>query len=364
MQIKDITNFLEEIAPLPLQESYDNCGLIVGEKQQQTAKALIALDCTEEIVDEAIAKGCDLIISHHPIVFSGLKKINNSNYVQRTVIKAIKNDIAIYAIHTNYDNVLHGVNQKIAEKLGLIDCSILAPKSGLLRKLVTYIPVGAKDKVAAALFAAGAGEIGNYAECAFSVSGSGTFKGNEHSNPAIGQKGQTETVTEIRFETVFPTYKSQQIIAALKASHPYEEVAFDVFPIENQWDIVGSGLVGYLPQPMPAMEFLQFLKEKMQSGCIKYTSPIKNEIKTVALCGGSGRFLLNDAIRCASDIYITADIKYHEFFDAENHLILADIGHYESEQFTKELLFEHLSKKFPTFALLISDINTNPVNYL
>jgi dinuclear metal center YbgI/SA1388 family protein len=316
------------------------------------------------VVDEAIQKNCELIIAHHPIVFSGLKKFNNSNYVQRVVMKAIKHDIAIYAIHTNYDNVLNGVNSKIAEKLGLERCEILAPKKNMLCKLVTYIPVSAAEKVAQALFDAGAGNIGNYSKTSFSVTGNGTFEGNENSNPTIGEKNKKETVEEIRFETIFPAFLERKIVGALLANHPYEEVAYDIFSIENKWQQVGAGIVGYLPAPMKSIDFLHLLKKTMQTDCVKYTPILKDTIQKIALCGGSGRFLLNDAISCQSDIYITADVKYHEFFDAENHLILADIGHYESEQFTKDLIFEQLSKKFTTFAFLLSEVNTNPVNYL
>ncbi len=364
MKISDITHYLESIAPLAYQESYDNCGLIVGNKDSNVSKVLISLDCTERVVEEAIERGCELIVAHHPIVFSGLKKFNGSNYVERTIINAIKNDIAIYAIHTNLDNVANGVNAMIAEKIGLQHISILQPKHNLLSKLVTFIPAEHFEKVADAVFAAGGGNIGNYAEAGFSQSGTGTFKGNEHSNPFIGKQGARERVNEIRFETIFPSFLASKIISALVKSHPYEEVAYDIILLSNASQTIGSGAVGTLSEELDSLEFLQNLKKTMNTDCIRYTPIHKGRFQKIAVCGGSGRFLLPDAIAAGADLFITSDFKYHDFFDAESKITIADIGHYESEQFTKDLLKRVLLEKFSTFAVLISQTNTNPVNYL
>lgn len=363
MKLYEITNYLESIAPLALQESYDNCGLITGNLQMDIFSAIITLDCTEEVVDEAISLNANLIVAHHPIVFSGLKKITGKNYVERVIIKAIQNNIAIYAIHTNLDNVQHGVNAEICKRLGLQNCTILSPKSATLRKLVTFIPTQNFEQVTQAVFAAGAGNIGNYSETGFSVEGIGTFKGNKSANPAIGQIGVKEQVNEKRFETIFPAYLETTIIQALLKAHPYEEVAYDIFPLTNTLQQVGSGMVGILPTPILEQELLQLLKEKMKVQCIRHTKLLNKKINKIAVCGGSGSFLLNSAIAAGANFYITADFKYHEFFDAENKIVIADIGHYESEQFTKDLLFAFLNEKFPTFALHLSRINTNPVNY-
>ena len=355
---------MESIAPSEYQESYDNSGLIVGDKNATVKKALITLDATEEVVDEAIREKCQLIIAHHPIVFGGLKKLNGKNYVERVVIKAIKNNIAIYAIHTNYDNVLEGVNAKICERLDLVDAEILLPKQGLLKKLYTFIPVSHHQRVANALFEAGAGNIENYSEASFNAPGKGTFKGNEASNPAIGKKGIREEVDEVRFETIFPAILERKVIAALIATHPYEEVAYDVVSLDNQYSRVGSGIVGNLKKPMDELSFLKFVKRQMKTDCIRYTPLLGKQVKRVAVCGGAGRFLLNNAIASKADVFITADFKYHDFFDADGHIVVGDVGHFESEQFTKELLRDHILEKFPTFAAQITKINTNPIKYL
>jgi dinuclear metal center YbgI/SA1388 family protein len=363
MLIGDIIGTLEQFAPPALQENYDNCGLLTGNPAWEVSKALLTLDATEAVIDEAIANGCNLVIAHHPIIFSGLKKINGKNYVERTIIKAIKNDIAIYAIHTNLDNVLQGVNAKIAEKLGLQNLQILQPKKQLLKKLVVFTPEADAEKVRNALFEAGAGNISNYSECSFNTPGTGTFKGNELSNPALGEKGKRETASEVKIEVIFPVYAENKVLSAMRNAHPYEEVAFDIIPLDNFWQEIGSGIIGNLPAEMNETDFLKHIKTGLKTGIIRHTALLGKKVKKVAVCGGSGSFLLNDAIRSGADFFITADFKYHQFFDAEDSLVIADIGHYESEQFTPELIQGILSKKFPTFAALFSKVNTNPVNY-
>lgn len=360
--VREITDFLETIAPLSLQESYDNAGLITGHHNQMVSKVLVTLDATEAVIDEAIQKGCNLVIAHHPIVFGGIKKLNGKNYVERTVIKAIKHDIAIYAIHTNLDNVHTGVNRKICDKLCLTETSILQPLSGKLRKLVVFVPNNHLEPVKQALFAAGCGQIGNYSECSFGIEGTGTFKGNEQSNPFVGKPLEQHKEAETRLETVFASHQTSAVLKALKASHPYEEIAYDIYTLENSHPQVGAGMIGDLPSAMDANQFLKHLKNSMNLNCIRYTSFNRN-IQRVAVCGGAGSFLLKQAIASGADAFVTADFKYHEFFDAENALMIADIGHYESEIFTKELLRDVILEKFPTFAVLLSETNTNPINY-
>ena len=362
MKIKEITNYLESVAPLHYQESYDNAGLLVGDASREIDAALITLDCTEEVVEEAIENNCNLIIAHHPIIFSGLKKITGQNYVERTIIKAIKNDIAIYAIHTNLDNIKTGVSAKIAEILGVENCKILSPKKDLLRQLAVYCPVSDTEKVKEALFQAGAGDIGNYDECSFSAKGEGTFRANEGCDPHIGNIGERHTEKEEKIEVIFPKYKENTIISALKQAHPYEQVAYQIYILDNIYENVGAGIVGELAQKVDTNRFLEMLKTKMQTDCIRHTKLVKNQIKRVAICGGSGSFLLSNAICEKADIFITADFKYHEFFDGENDIIIADIGHFESEQFTKDLIYDLLSKKFSKFAVRLSKVNTNPIN--
>lgn len=363
VQIKDITNYLETIAPLALQESYDNSGLIVGNKNTEVTQALVSLDCTEDIIQEAIDRSCNIVIAHHPIVFSGLKKLNGNNYIERTVIKAIQNNIAIYAIHTNLDNVLqNGVNEKIAQKLGLENIKILSPKSDTLFKVVTFCPLKEAEKVRNAIFNAGAGVIGNYDECSFNINGEGTFKANKDAIPYVGEHDKRHTEDEVRIETIFPAHLQSTVVNALIEAHPYEEVAYDIYPIKNKHPKIGAGIIGDLKESLPAEKFLNHLKTNLKTNGIRYT-PINKEIKKVAVCGGSGSFLLNDAKRQNADAFVTGDFKYHQFFDAENQLMIADVGHYESEQFTIELLGEILTKKFVNFAVLLTKLNTNPIKY-
>ena len=364
MKLSEITNALEEIAPLSLQESYDNAGLLVGDKDADITKVLISLDVTEKVINEAIEKGCNLIISHHPVIFNGLKRITGRTYVERIVAQAIKNDIALYAIHTNLDNVDNGVNSILCDKLGLKNRKILSPKREILKKLVTFCPVEYADKVRDAVFAAGAGHIGNYDKCSYNVSGTGTFRGSEETNPFVGEKGKIHFEEEVRIETVFPAYRERDIISALLNARPYEEVAYDIYLLQNEFSRVGAGMIGELGSEIDEVDFLRKVKEVTGIGCVKHTGLTGRKIKKVAVCGGSGSFLIKDAIRSGADIFLTGDVKYHEFFDADGKIVIADIGHYESEQFAKDLIYSVLIKKFYNFAVLISEVNTNVVNYL
>lgn len=363
MILSEILQVIEELAPPHLQEAYDNAGLLTGSPDMKITGALICLDCIEEVIDEAIQKNCNLIIAHHPIIFGGLKKINGKNYVERTIIKAIKNDIAIYAAHTNLDNVISGVNRKMAEKLGLTDLKILSPKKNNLRKLITYCPETHHEKVRDALFRAGAGKIGNYDSCSFNSSGTGTFRAGLSAQPFVGEKGKLHQEREVRIEMLFTLEKQEKIINALIEVHPYEEVAYDTISLENASVEIGSGMIGRLPEPMDEVSFLRKIKQEFRLQLIRHTALRNKNVETVALCGGAGSFLLKNAISCKSDFYISSDFKYHEFFDAEGKLVIADIGHFESEQFTGEIFYEIIKKNFPIFAIRFSDIKTNPVNY-
>jgi dinuclear metal center YbgI/SA1388 family protein len=364
MKLREISSFLEEIAPLAYQEDYDNSGLIVGQADMEISGALISLDCTEAVVDEAINLGFNLIISHHPIVFKGLKKFNGSSYVERVVMKAIKNDIAIYAIHTNLDHVMNGVNRKICDKLGIQKPVILSPKVGVLKQLVTFCPTEHAENIRKALFDAGAGSIGNYSECSFNSEGMGTFKAGPGASPHIGEIGKQHQEFETRIEVIYPTNLEAKIIRSLHEAHPYEVVAYSTYPLSNAYQEVGAGMIGELDRDWDELEFLKFVKEKLGAKLIRHTNLREKKIRKVAVCGGSGGFLLKNAIRACADIFITADYKYHEFFDADEKLIIADVGHFESEQFTQELLLELITEKFSNFALRLTLQNTNPINYL
>ncbi|MBO9594172.1 MAG: Nif3-like dinuclear metal center hexameric protein [Niabella sp.] len=364
MTIGSIIKILEHIAPPALQESYDNAGLLTGRPDWQCTGILCCLDAVETVVDEAIEKNCNLVIAHHPIVFSGLKKINGNNYVERTLIKAIKQDIAIYAIHTNLDNVLHGVNGKIAEKLGLTNLQILAPKERQLEKLYFFVPPEYAEKVRAAIFAAGGGEIGHYRECSFAATGKGTFLPGNDAQPFSGEIGVRHEAEELKIEILYPFYLKNKILTALRENHPYEEVAYETIALNNLHQEIGSGITGEFQEALEETDFLRKLKAVFNLSVVRHTALRGRKIKKVSICGGAGSFLTKTAINSGSDAYISADIKYHEFFDADGKILLADIGHYESEQFTIELLQHVLQEKIPNFAVLKTAINTNPVHYL
>lgn len=363
MKIDTVINFLEEVAPLSLQEDYDNSGLLVGNKEKRLTSALITLDCTEKVVQEAIKKKCNLIISHHPIIFHPLKRLTPDTDVERAVIRAIKNNIAIYTAHTNLDNVKNGVNKKIADVIGLTNLQILSPKENLLRQLVVFCPKEATENVRDSLFKAGAGYVGKYDRCSFTSEGKGTFRASKECNPYAGKIQKIHLENEDRIEVVFPKNLEANIISEMRKTHPYEEVAYQIYSLENVFHDVGAGMFGDLPQPIDSKIFLKRLKKSMKTDCLKYTDLVKKQIKRVAICGGSGSFLIKKARDACADIFISSDFKYHEFFDSSDMMIV-DIGHYESEQFTKELIHDLLSKKFSNFAFLLSKINTNPINYL
>ncbi|WP_258104628.1 Nif3-like dinuclear metal center hexameric protein [Marinoscillum sp. MHG1-6] len=364
MKLKEIIQTLESFAPTSYQESYDNAGLLTGSPTMEVSGALLTLDVTEDVIQEALDTNCNVIIAHHPLIFKGLKRLTGSHWVERCVIKAIKHDIAIYAIHTNLDHVSGGVNSKIAEMIGLINTRILSPKSETLTKLVAFIPKDHSEQVLSALYEAGAGEIGNYDHCSFRTDGTGTFRPNDESNAFIGEKGKDEQVNEDRIELIFESFKTGKIISELQQAHPYEEVAYYLTQLENKNQDVGAGLIGELSDPVEPEKFLKELKQKMNTGTIKHTGIHCETIRKVAVCGGAGGFLLGKAKSSGADIFITSDFKYHDYFEADGRIIIADIGHYESEQFTKQLLYDILSKKFTNIALRLSEVVTNPIKYL
>jgi dinuclear metal center YbgI/SA1388 family protein len=364
MKIKDIANSLQAWAPLSLQENYDNSGLIVGDPNQTVKGITVSLDVTEKVIDEAIINGDNLIVAHHPLIFKGLKKITPDHWVNRCVIKAIKNDIAIYAIHTNLDNIRTGVNRKISDKMGLKNVSILQGKSNALMKLTVFVPAENTHSLLTALFKAGAGEIGNYDHCSFKVEGEGTFRGNESSNPTIGSKSTDETVEEQRVEVIFPKHQQRSVLNAMFESHPYEEVAHYLSSLDNPTNTVGSGMIGDLDEPVSKKAFLELLKSRMGLDTLKFTTTKDKKIKKVAVCGGSGSFLLSAARRQSADAFISADFKYHDYFEAEEEILIADIGHYESEVFTKELIHDFIQENFANIAVRLTKVNTNPINYL
>ena len=363
MKVAEIIETLEKISPTVYQENYDNCGLLIGKANWDCTGILCTLDATEEVILEAKANGCNLVVAHHPIIFGGLKKINGKSYVENAVITSIKNDIAVYAIHTNLDNVMNGVNGKIADILGLTNRKILLHKSNQLMKLFTFVPLEFGEKIRSAIFEAGGGSIGNYSECSFSAEGTGSYKANKDTKPHAGEIGKRHHEKELKIEIVFPVYLQNRIISALVAAHPYEEVAYDIVALENKFETVGSGLIAELPEALTEKVFLTQIKDTFGLRAIKHTHLLGKMVKKVALCGGAGSFLINQALASGADFYITSDVKYHEFFDAEGKMVIADIGHWESEQFTPDLLVAVLKANFPTFAVLKSEVITNPVQY-
>ena len=364
MKIKEIVSALERFAPLPLQDGFDNAGLQIGLTDAETTGALLRLDVTEAVLDEAIASGCNLVISHHPLIFKGYKSITGKDYVERCILKAIKNDIVIYSAHTNLDNAPGGVNYKIAEKIGLKNVRILEPKENCLIKLVTFVPTAQAEEVRNALFTAGCGYIGDYDSCSYNTEGEGTFRAQEGSKPFCGNIGELHHEAEVRIETILPEYKKREVIRTLLLTHPYEEPAYDLYPLYNSWAQVGAGIIGELEEAESELEFLKRIKKTFEVGCLKHNKLTGRLIQKVALCGGAGAFLIPQAIGSGADVFITGEIKYHDYFGRETDILLAEIGHYESEQYTKEIFYSIIRDLFPNFALQFSKVNTNPIKYL
>ena len=364
MIIKEILDVLEEMAPLAYAEDFDNVGLIIGNENQIATGVLICHDALESVVDEAIEKNCNLVVCFHPILFLGIKKLTGKNYAERSIIKAIKNDIAVYAVHTALDNHQKGVNKMFCDALNLKNTKILIPKQNFIRKLITYTILENAEKIRNALFKAGAGRIGNYDNCSFNSNGFSTYQGNKNSNPTIGNAKEFTQTNEIKIEVTFEKYLESKILKALFTNHIYEEVAYEIYDLQNSHQNVGLGMIGDLENTMSEKEFLFFVKEKMQCENIRHSVFRNKEIKKVAVLGGAGSFAIKNAIQAGADAYLTADLKYHQFYEAENRILLADIGHFESERYTKNYIVDYLIKKMPNFAFILSKENTNPVKYL
>jgi dinuclear metal center YbgI/SA1388 family protein len=364
MIVQDVINHLEELAPLTYAEDFDNVGLLVGDTKSDVTGVLVTLDTLEAVVDEAIQNNCNLIVSFHPIIFSGLKKITGKTYVERVVLKAIKNGISIYAIHTALDNSNLGVNNMICEKLSLINRQILIPKNNTIKKLTTYAPKSEAEDLRKALFRAGAGNIGNYSNCSFNAEGIGTYKGNEESNPSKGKKGETHYEEEVQVSMIYPKDVEEKVLNTLFRTHSYEEVAYEITTLENTNPNIGMGMVGELKNAIDESSFLSNLRSTFNCQVIKHSSFLNKPIKKVAVLGGSGSFAIQAAISKNADVFLTSDLKYHDFFKAEDKIVLIDMGHYESEQFTKNLIVTYLTKKITNFAIVLSKINTNPIKYL
>nr|WP_293302549.1 Nif3-like dinuclear metal center hexameric protein [Allomuricauda sp.] len=364
MTVKDIAKILEELAPLPHAEGFDNVGLLVGDPNMTVQGILVTLDTLENVVDEAIEKKHNLIVSFHPIIFSGLKKLTGRTYVERVVMKAIAHNIAIYSMHTALDNNPMGVNAKICEVLGIQDPEILIPKTGSIRKLTTYAPLEDVEKVKSALFKAGAGEIGKYSNCSFSMEGVGSFKAGTNASPSVGEVGELHLEKEVQINVIYSFEKESNLLKALFGAHPYEEVAYEIVALENVNQDLGMGMVGELKTEMEEQTFLKQLKKTMNASVVRHSQLLGKKVKKVAVLGGSGAFAITAAKKAKADVLITSDLKYHQFYEAEGQLVIADIGHFETEQFTKDLLVDYLTKKIPNFAVSLSESITNPIKYL
>ncbi|SHF36275.1 Nif3-like dinuclear metal center hexameric protein [Chryseobacterium vrystaatense] len=363
MTISEVISKIENRIPLQQAEDFDNVGLLCGAPERNVSGILVCHDALENVVDEAIQKNCNLIVCFHPIIFSGLKSLTGKNYVERAVLKAIENKIAIYAIHTAFDNDLFGVNYGICSHLGLKDMKILQPKKNNLQQLTVFVPKEHSSQVKEALFSAGAGNIGFYDECSFTLNGKGTFRPMEGSIPFSGQQNIRENADEDMISVIFEGYKLRGLISAMKSAHPYEEVAYQVYQLENENQHSGLGMYGDFEEGIDEQDFLRLVKEKFDLEVIKHSDFNQKKIKRVGVLGGSGASGIKSALSRKCDAYLTGDIKYHDYFLAESKMLICDIGHYESEQFVTQQLFEILSQKFSTFAISKSIEKTNPVNY-
>ncbi|MAV51837.1 MAG: Nif3-like dinuclear metal center hexameric protein [Crocinitomicaceae bacterium] len=365
LKVRDIAGWLETWAPKALAESYDNVGLLVGQPGTEVTRVLVSLDCTEEVVKEAEEAGCQMIVSHHPVIFGGLKRLQGASDVERTVMRAVRSNIALYAIHTNLDNVLTGVNHQLAELVGCVPDSlqILRPMGAGLEKWSVFVPEAHAEAVRVAMADAGAGAIGRYDSCSFASKGMGSFRALEGAHPHVGTPGELHREAETKLEMVVPSTLASEVERAMLTAHPYEEVAFDRVALQQGRSDVGAGMVGMLAQPMAWEAFADQVKEVLGCQAIKHTAPVHANVQRIAVCGGSGSFLMGDAKRAKADVYITSDIKYHEYFQAEGRLQLLDVGHYESEWQTSSLIASKINEKFPNFAVRLSGIRTNPVSF-
>jgi dinuclear metal center YbgI/SA1388 family protein len=364
MKIHEIVSTLNNSAPLQLQEDFDNSGLQIGNQNDEISGILLTIDITPEVVEEAAKYNCNLIISHHPLIFGKLRKITGANYIEKSIILAIKNNIAIYCGHTNFDQTYEGVSAKMCDKLGLTNRKILAPKSNILKKIAVFVPLSHAEKVRTVMFEAGGGHIGNYDCCSYNVEGKGSFRANENSNPFVGSKGELHFETEIKIEMVYPEYLEEKIVSNMLDTHPYEEVAYDLIKLDNKNNLTGFGMIGCLKVEISEKELLDKIKTSFGLETLRHSKLLNEPVSKIALCGGSGASFIETAKNTGAQVYISGDIKYHDYFLAENKILIIDIGHYESEQFTKEIFYDIINKKNINFAIRFSEINTNPIkNY-
>ena len=363
MIIKDITDLLEALAPLENAEDFDNVGLLVGDGNMEVTGIVVTLDTLEDVVDEAVARGSNLIVSFHPIIFKGLRRLNGTTYVERSVMKAIKNNIAIYSMHTALDNSPVGVNYAICKALDIENPKILIPSRNTIKKLTTYVPKTDAEQLRHALFDAGAGKIGHYSHCSFSTEGTGSYKANSKANPVKGKKGEIHFEKEVQIHLTYPKSAEKRVLKALFKYHPYEEVAYEINTLENRHQYQGMGMIGDLSKPVREKDFIGLVKDRMHTAVVRHSNLLGREVRRVAVLGGSGAFAIEAARNSGADVLVTSDLKYHQFFEAEESILLLDIGHYESEQFTKNLLADYLKKKIPNFAVSLSEVRTNPINY-
>lgn len=361
--MKEVVAVLEAWAPLALQEDYDNCGLQVGDPEMDVDRAMITLDCTEAVVAEAIHRKCGLIISHHPVIFKDLRSITGQSDVERTLLMSIQGQVAIYVMHTNLDNVAHGVNGEIAARLGLKPLHVLVPRTDQLRKLVVFVPRAKATAVRDAMFHAGAGHVGRYAECSFNSEGFGTFMAGPGTHPYVGVPGEQHHEDETRVEVLCPATAEREVLAALRKVHPYEEIAYDLYNLQVPHQEIGSGLVGEWEAPMDELPFLDLLKHVFGTPAVRHSRITGMQIRRVAVCGGSGAFLIAKAMAAKVDAFVTGDVKYHSFFLPEGRMLLADIGHFESERFTMHLMQRRLGEVLPTFATRLTETVTNPIHF-
>ena len=362
MTVGDLCGWLEQRAPLRFQEDYDNSGLLVGQRSWTVTGVLCCLDADEAVVHEAVARGCNVVLSHHPIVFKGLKRLTGATAVERTVALALKHNVALYAGHTNWDSIQGGVSFSLAQRLGLVAPRIMMPRGGELLNLVVYVPAEHASPVAEAAFGAGAGRIGAYDECHFSGSGTGTFRPLDGAQPFVGQIGVREVADEHRLEFVLPKHRKSAVQQAVWAAHPYEEVAHSWISLDNSWSEVGYGAVGNLPEPIRLGDFLAVCAAQLGAESVRYsTSSLDRIVQRIAVCGGSGAEFAGAAAAAGADAYVTGDLKYHGFQDPPGGLVLVDVGHGESERPFIDDWAELIRSEFVTFAVLISETDNRPV---
>ena len=364
IRIKDILKEIEKLAPLALQDSFDNSGVQVGNVNQPATGALLCIDITEAVIGEAIERGYNLIIAHHPLIFKPFKSLTGVDYIERCIMQACKHELVLYTAHTNLDNAVGGVNYKLAELLGLQNVRVLSPQKGNLLKLVTFVPEESAEIVRTALFHAGAGSIGNYDSCSFNTNGTGTFRASTNCNPFRGEIDELHHEQEVRIETILPSFLQTAVTRALLSVHPYEEPAYDFYALENTWKQAGSGIVGELLSEEDELLFLQRLKDIFKTDCIRHSPLTGKKVREIAICGGSGAFMLSEAIAYGADVFLTGEAKYNDFYKVEDKILLAIAGHYETEICTNDIFFDIISEKFPTFAVQIANTNSNPVKYL